>query len=252
MDQARVLRALTRHPVLVSAGVCVAVLAGVFTLYAISPFPPRLTSRQVTSGEATARVLIAARNRPTTDLRSRVADTLPMRAELLADLLATDDRSAEIARGAGLAATDLIVLAPAMGAPKVPIPIATSATDVARRPIGRYVVTLTTEGARIPIITVTSAGPDPRTAGRVAESARARLDEVIRDQAPLGRAADLEARRLGPAVGRTVTSGPHVVAAPVAAALVLLLWCFAIVVLSGLAASRRVNRRSRLTPARSR
>jgi hypothetical protein len=235
-----ILRVLRRHRILAALGIVPALLAGLTVLYHVALMPPKLESRATTVGTASARVLLGAHEQPTPHLEASMNESLGTRGLILADLMATDDTRARIARGAGLPSKDAVaVYGPSNGAPPVAVPLATKATEAAGLSSEPYRLTVSTDG-RVPIITLRATAADAAAAAAVVESAAAALEDLL----PRGTAErpGLLLDRLGPAVGTTRTDRPKAPVAILGALAVFLLWCGAIVLVAGLARHRRGQR----------
>jgi hypothetical protein len=244
MEIVSILRVLRRHWLLVAAGAGLAGLVAIVLTFHATVLPPKLGSRQQTSAYATARVFISARTQPAFDLESQLTDTLGTRAALLADLLSTDAGRAKIARAAGLAPGQVGVVTPAMGPPllALALPVSASEAATASEP---YVLTVNADG-KIPIISLGARGPDAIRAGRVVNAAAASIGDLIATRSS-GR-PDIVVERLGPAVTRTIVNGPRKAIAAAAAVVIFSLWCFALVVVSGLSGRARRRRAAATAP----
>jgi hypothetical protein len=248
MEIVSILRVLRRHRLLVALGVALTVFLALTMSYRVSLVPPSLGSKQQTSGVASARVIVAARSQPAFDLESHITDTLGTRATLLADLLSSDEVRARIARGAGLQPSQLAVMTPVWGPPTIDVALPVAATDAAGLIHEPYMLSVTSEG-NIPIISLTTTGPDALRAAKVANAGVAAITGLIAGRS-LGR-PDIVVQRLGPARARTLVSGPKKAMAIGAALVVFAVWCTAIVFLSWFTGRRRRLRRLRPTPQHS-
>ena len=245
MEIVAVLRVLRRHRLLVAAGALPALLVALSLQFQLSLMPPGLASKERQYGVATSRVLLSAPAAPAFDLDSEITDTLGVRARLLADLMATDDVRAKIAARAGVEADQLAVMGPAMGPPKVLVPLAVSATEASVSAREPYVVLVSVQ-EQVPIISLRGAAPDEAAAARVVDATAKSLEQLISDRSAGGSALRVEA--LGPAAGRTIVEGAKPVAAVIAAILVFALWAAAVVVVSGLARYWRASHPRRRAP----
>jgi hypothetical protein len=240
MEIVAILRALSRHRILVAAGAVLAVVIGLRLAFDVALSPPALHSKRFVSGTATGRVLITARKEPTADLKlSDVSGTLGVRSILLADLLSTDATRAAIARGAHVAPDQLAVITPAMGPPPIDIPLAQRAGEAAATP-GVPVSVVVAAPGDIPIITLTVGAPDTATAARVVDSATRALQGLIASKSRHGPALAL--LRLGPPFRKSIVTGSSPVAGAIAAVVLFLVWCAGIVLVAGVARRRREHR----------
>jgi hypothetical protein len=235
-----ILRVLRRHRILTALGIVPAVLAGLAVLFHVALLPPKLERRATTVGSASARVLLGAQEQPTPHLEASMNDSLGTRALILADLMATDEARARIAGGAGLAEGEAVaVYGPSTAAPPVAIPLATKATEAAGLSPEPYRLTVSTDG-RVPIITLRATGADAAGAAKIVEAAAGALEQLL----PSGtaRRPGLLLQRLGPAVGTAHTEQPKAPVAVFGALVVFVLWCAAVVLVSGVARYRRGRR----------
>jgi hypothetical protein len=240
MEIVDILRVLGRHRVLVGLGCLLAILVALKLTFRLSLMPPGLGSREQISGIATGRVLLTAPRTPAFDLKStNITGTLGVRSILMADLLSTDATRASIARGAGIKPDELGVITPAMGAPPVDIPFADAAVQAASVGTEPYRLTVTALGDN-PIITLTVTAPDSAAAAKVVDAATGNLGRLIAASSANG--PPLSYARLGPPVRQTVPSKSRKAMAVAAALVFLIMWCSAIVIVSGL---RRRSRRRR-------
>lgn len=226
MDTVRILRLLRRHPLLVAIGALVAVLAGLMSTYDISPLPPKLTIRATSSGTASGRVLLSARKEPAFGLETKVAGTLSARAKLLADLMATEESRARIAREAGVATDELAILGPSSGAPALSLPLAVQATEAAALARAPYLLKADVDGP-VAIISLRSSAPDSTVAARIVDAAAASLDDLISSRS--ARTPALLVERLGPPVEHTIVVAHSPALAAIVTFVLFVLWCAAIV-----------------------
>lgn len=247
MECVSILRVLVRRRLLVALG---AVAAALLTaaLYMQAPFlPARLTGgTETTSHAASTRLLLDARSEPTLDLNSAVAETLGLRAGLLADLLTTDTARAEVAKGIGIGADQLAIIGPAMGPPTLPVPLAVRASDASRTAKEPYVLTLATD-LRIPIITLRASAPNEPAAVGLAHAARSVLEQIVASRPTRGEG--LAVRRLGSIAAATRVHAPQRAIAIAVGLLAFIMWLVAIIVVSGLARQLRSAHRAAGRPA---
>jgi hypothetical protein len=227
MEIISILRILRRRWLLLLPGVALAALAGLTVLYQV----PSMKSRETVSGTASGRVLLAARDVPAFDLDSGISGTLPNRAVMLSDLMATDRSRASIARRAGVDAADLAILGPASGAPEIGVPIAVESTAAASLAYEPYVVNITTE-AQVPIITVRGSASDSATAAKLVDATRAEMEKTIASDS--GAQKVIGAERLGPVAQRTVRDAPAMPLGIAVAMLVFGFWACGVVIAIGL------------------
>lgn len=235
MEIVSLLRVLARHRLLVVAGLVLALAIGTLTW--------RRSTQERTAASAWSNVLVTMPSATASDLASDIADTLPDRAALLADVMASDTNRAAIASDSGLRLSDLAVRVPAMNVIQLPVPLPVAAQQ-AGTPVADYVATLATQdptsGNGVPIIGVAVSGPRLDVAKRIVAATTRRMRQVV-DIYPDGRETVL-AQPLGRPQGQTTVVKGRMVLAIVAPLGVALAWCSAIVVISGLSRRSRVRR----------
>jgi hypothetical protein len=249
MEFVSILRALGRHKFLVVLGFAASIVLGLVLAGRLALMPPRFVNHQTTSGVATTKVLVAAPKTPTTSLDPKADTTgsLGIRAELLADLLATDGLRRQIAQAAGIAPDQLAVLGRATEPPQLKVPLAVSGAEAAVTATEPYVVIARAEQQQVPIIALRASAPSGPQAARVIEAAAKTLEQQVANEKP-GQ-IDLAIQRLGSPVVKSFVRGPRKSIAATGAALFFGLWCAAIVVLGR---PRRRRRDPRLAPSLAR
>jgi hypothetical protein len=243
MELVDIARVLLRQRLGLVLAVALAVLAGLSVAYRISLSPPALSPRVTTSSAAQTRLLLdAPAQPPTVDLDSGVADTLGLRAGLLADEMATDPVREAIARRAGIAASDLAVLPPSsQGPPPLAVPIAVESADAARLTSEPYVLSLAAD-PQIPIVSFSVGAPDVATARRIARAATESYQQLVAAGAtPRFRFSVV---RLGEIRTITTIKRRSPVLGAVAAFVVLILAAAGLVLLGGVRARVARSRRS--------
>jgi hypothetical protein len=238
------LNGLRRQRRLVIAALVLACLVGVAIPYRIG-FPPQ--SRQQHVGIASASALVDSTRSQVANLGSAGGvQAMAYRASLLASLLTTPSFTDQIARRAGIAPTDLIAKGPPTvpgpdgSAPPVSIPPVTGSNPQAT--ISVSVPTLST--GQIPIIQVNTEAPTPAVAANLANGAFAALEaQISADASTDNIPADQRVliRPLGPAAATAATRGPGPLLGLLGAVLTFVLACGAILAVSSLRASLRVE-----------
>jgi hypothetical protein len=237
MEFVNILRVVWHHRLLVALGAAGAMLVWLMLAFTVSFMPPKIESRAVApSTVASARVLINASGDRASDLDSELAQTIALRARLLADLLMTDEMHATMARDAGMPPQQFAVLGPSTGEPPTPVTTAVRSADAARVPREKYEMELRVDGDD-PIVSIRVTGLDPAGEVRLVDAAAKGLEEII---AGGRRVYDrpLSAERLGPAVVRTLSSESRMPLALAAGAALFALWCAAIILVPALFALR--------------
>lgn len=234
MAAARLLWA--RRRLLAVAGV-VAIVIGVLAVDQVSPgLPPTLHSRQTSSGQAWAMVLV---DTP----RSQIADVAPPnfnppqltgQASLLADLLATAPVAEEIAARARIPGDQLLVTPPpsSLGTPLRPSALGLAGEHAAAATPAPFKLTVSLD-QNLPIIGLSTVAPDAAAAQRLAASAiavlRARLGAIsTAQQVPAQK--QLVVNAIQPPTATTVVHGARKLYGMAAAVVVFFLSCLAIVV----------------------
>jgi hypothetical protein len=229
MEFISILRLLARHRLLVCISAAAAMLVGLLLAFEVSFWPPGIKSREAAATTtASALVLIGSPRNPAVDLDSQVAETLPLRAQLLAELLTTKAQHVRIAQTAGLRPQELAVLGPSSGPPPLPMTLAVRAADAARVPLEPFVLQLLANG-QIPIITIKVTGFDGAAEERLTSAAAKSLQDIVANRRSIGRR--LTAEQLGSVSVVTKPPKSRTLLGIAAAALVFLLLCGAIVVL---------------------
>jgi hypothetical protein len=209
--------------------VVLAIVAGIFTAYRVSP--SGLESRAFQTGEGSAQVLVDSPQSAIGDLRQ---DTTPLaaRAGVLAQFMASTDVRGVIARKLGIRPEQLVTVGPFPGSTggTVPPPSAARGSQVLGEKAA-YRLDFSTQ-ADLPLVTVVSRAPTPALAARLADAAVSGLSEYVAD---LASRQDVKPERrvvirgLGPAQAQPVTSGPGKATSALAALAVLILGLLALV-----------------------
>lgn len=230
MQLYKILREIQRRKFLVAAVLIVAVAVGALLVFKPG-LPPQ--SRQYQVAVASSDILVDTTNSQVVDVGGRGPDlpTLAARANLLGNLMTVGPLKEAIAKSAGVAPNDLVVVPPANAeTPGVaPTPVKTGQGTVPKNE--RTTLTLSTDDT-LPILHVVAEAPDAATAEKLASSTIVQLRKYLGSVAAsqeIPAARQLVVRQFGsPAVG-TVTRGlPRSVA--VALTLVLALLGVALVV----------------------
>jgi hypothetical protein len=196
-------------------------------------------------GFAQTRILLGAVNGPSTSLDGVSPQTLMIKAPLLADQLGTAMRTARLAKAVGIDPSMLAVRVPAYGAPRVGVPIAISATEVAAGAAVPNVLQVKSDDA-LPLLTISAQAPDQQTAARIVEAPNP-LHTPRAAAAPPPRAkpsAQILVQQLGPVRARTVTAKGKPVVAVIAGFVAFGFGCCALVIATGLLRARRGARRA--------
>src|SRR3954451_19576682 len=163
-------RALWRHKLVVALGVVAAVAIGV--AYAARPAPAN------PSAAAWTRVILDTPSSQLVDAASSAAETLPWRAQILADLMKTENITRRLAAGMGVPQGDVDVVNPTLVDPPIKASIPAEASKSSRLVNAPYVVTPSLPNPAIPLIVLYVTAPDAAGAKRLASVAV----DVLRDQ----------------------------------------------------------------------
>lgn len=203
MDLITILRDLWRHRRLVMVLAALAMLIGFASAYRLTYPPLKVESRQYLVGMASASVLVDTPDSQVVDVDPEGTDTLGLRANLLASLMAETELSSAIARKAGIPPDRLISIAETPTSPQTPLPDG----DMS----GTYVLTVRPDEA-LPFIKINAHAPDARQAAVLANAAMDALEGYLDSKAAAERvpnARRLVVSRLGPARSGEVVRGPR-------------------------------------------
>lgn len=242
MDVLDIFRVLMRHRPLLVAGVVAAALIA----FALA----KHTTNEKASPTASARLLIGPSNVTASTSNIVSADTLMMKAPLLADVLSTGDMRATIARHAGIRAGQLTVMGPAFAAPTIPVPLATRATEVAAV-AGTPFALVVRADKTIPVIMMTAAAPTSAGAAKLIDAAGSSLRDFVELPSAGDRKSSttrLVVQQLGPIEVRAIPHNHSRIIAVAAGFVVFGFWCCTIVVLAGVARVRRNARARQAAP----
>jgi hypothetical protein len=228
LNSVRILRALTRHPVLLAQVALLAIAIG--WLVGFKPtFPPK--SRSYTVAIASERVLIDTPQSQVLEVAPAGSGTLGTRASVFANLLVVGELKNEVAKRAGLAPSKLIgstdASATAGSAGSTDTSKATPTT-----PRLHTSVLLSTDQVQLPIIKVDAQAPTPVLAARITSAATETLSSYVSKKAEaegVSAAKRLNIRSLGAPVVDQETRGPRHLLALLAGLFIFILGCTAIV-----------------------
>lgn len=232
MELMSVLRVLARRRVLVLLGIVAAAVGGFAATGAISFGPFGSPKRH--SSVAHAQMQIDTPKSQIVDLEANTS-AIGTQTVMLADRLPKADVLAAIARTAGIAPSRLAVLPTDAAQPAWVSPLATRAAEMASTTERAYVLKVTATGD-FPVITVEAAGPRRATVARLARAPTTVLQRMTADGAanPQRR---LSVRALGPVEfdDDVVSGGRHALVGALVFVVLAVMWCFAIVMATGVA-----------------
>jgi hypothetical protein len=233
MELVGILRVLWDRRIIVALGVVVAVAAGLLAGRGAG-------SAAGSSGVGSVRMVLDTADSQLVEAAPKGADTLSMRAGLLANALATDMGTSVVARDAGVADAQLVVLGPAATrTPAVETPLVRQVAQVTANPNVPYVVKVNADDVT-PIISVEAYAPDASEVARLTRAAVAGLRSLlVAEDGTRSRGFVLEA--VAPLRTEEVPSGAHGPLPMLGAALAtFVFWCVCIVLAVG--AARGIRR----------
>jgi len=222
MELLPLLRLAWQRRIAIAVGVVLALVAGLLL---------RSTLTETREGVAEVRIVIDTPVSQLVDASPKGADSLGWRTELLADLLTTQATRMRIARDAGIAVQDLVVISPSLNTPVVPTTLPRRAAGPAAGASGDYVLTVLEDGV-LPVISLQARAPNGAMATRLAAAGAAALkaDAVPPVDGPLTQPIVVE--DVGAIQTLELSSGVTKKSVAGAAAL-LLLWCAAVLLVPG-------------------
>ena len=226
-----ILNELWRRRIVVGIALVVSVFIGLMVAFKVTPgLPPKLTSRAHEIGVASTRVLINTPSSIVADLNPAGGDSLSTHAQLLGNLLSSDQVHNAIAKSAGLAPTDLTISPLAVGG-VIQTPLAVTAPA----PVGASSVSVNADPL-LPLINIKATAPTPTQAAALANGSVRVLQSYIQTVAaeegiPTSRVPVITS--LGSAVGLPSTTGPSKMYSALAIILLFGLSCYVILVVTG-------------------
>jgi hypothetical protein len=211
MDTVTILRDLWRHRFAVIVVYLMALLVGTAVLYKIS-FPPQLESRKYQVGVATTRILVDTPSSQVVEVAPKGSDSLGVRANLLASLMADGVVKTAIAKRAGLRPDDLVGIALSDTGSSAP---PSRPSDPRANVLTTHVVT-DNDGAQLPIIEIEAQASDATAAAGLANAAIVGLRDYLDSKAAVQRIPDaqrLQVSGLGTPRAQMAARGPKDVVA---------------------------------------
>lgn len=230
---------LRRRRLLVGVGLLIAIAVGLFVTYRVSlGVPPQFHSRQHTTGESTAQILI---DTPVSQIATAKTPpdqiSLYTRANELADLVATAPVQQAIAHQAGITLPELAITPPPTSVvdPLVGTPLALQGKKVATSGQGAWQLHVTLDPT-LPIVAFDATAPTPRGAERLSTAAISAVTHLVNTTAsdqrvPVG--GRLVVRVVGPPAAAARLSGPTKALGMATSVVLFLAFCLAIVVFEG-------------------
>jgi hypothetical protein len=227
MELVALLRMLWRFRIAVAVGGIVAIALGFMaTKGATSRF-----------GVASMRVVLDTPHSQTVDVAPVGASTLEWRADLSADLMATEPTRSRIAQAVGIAKEQLVVSTPSMSVPIVPMPLPQAALDAAAAVPEPYQVSIGA-ASPLPIVAIDTRAPSREMAARLATVAAEALKTTFAGEA----APDTQqfvVDDVGPVQAREIVNPPRKMTAVIVVFVFFAFWCTCITLLAGFARPRR-------------
>lgn len=226
-----ILNELWRRRIIVGIALVVSIFLGLMVAFQVSPgLPPKLTPRAKEIGVASTRVLINTPSSIVADLNPAGGGSLSTHAQLLGNLVSSDQVHDAIAKRAGLRPSDLTIAPLAVGG-VVQTPLAVTAPA----PVGASSVSVNADPL-LPLITITATAPSPKLAAALANGSVSVLQSYIQTVAagegiPASRRPVITS--LGAAVGLPSTSGPSTAFSALAIILLFSFSCYVILVATG-------------------
>jgi len=232
MELLSVLRVLARRPVLVVLGILAAAVGGFAATGAISVGPFGTPKRH--SYVAHAQMQIDTPKSQIVDLEANTS-AIGTQTVMLADRLAKADLLAAIARTAGIAPARLAVLPTDAAYPAWVSPLSTRAAELASKTQRAYALKVSATGD-FPVITVEAAGPDRATVARLARAPTTVLQRLTANGAANPQRRLSVQSLSGVEFDDDVFSGGrHALVGALVFVVLAVMWCFAIVVATGVA-----------------
>jgi hypothetical protein len=236
----RALRLLWGRRLLVALGALLAVCA--MALVFVGPVAPRGGTSVV--GVASERWLIDTPDSQLVYANPKAANTLAMRAVLLADLLASEKVKAQVVRGAGLRPDQVEILGPSQHVqPVTETPLVTQALVAAAAPKAPYRLSVYADGAT-PLIAADAQAGDAKSARALVDSARKAVAGMLPQLAGDSRSRVVLEELAAPEPKEVATHSRARLIMFGAALLVFPLWCAALIMGSGLAERLRAGQRA--------
>jgi hypothetical protein len=232
MELVSVLAVLARRRLLVLLGILAAAIGGFVATGVISVGPFGTPTHH--SIIARSQIHIDTPKSHLVDLEANTS-AIGTQTVMLADRLPKRDQQAAIARAAGIAPKRLFVLSTDASYPAWVSPLATRATEVASTPRGVYMLKVTATN-EFPVIFVEAAGPDRATVARLARAPTTVLQKLTADGAANAR-RQLSVRALTGVEfdDDVVSGGRHILVGALVFLVLSVMWCFAIVIATGIA-----------------
>jgi hypothetical protein len=240
-----ILNELGRRRFVVAVALLLSIGVGMSVAYRVSPgLPPQFHARQYSVGVASARVLINTPSSIVADLNPNGGGSLATHAQLLGNLLASEQVRTAIAGSARVPLSDLVVEPLSVGGVvQTPLAVSTPA------PTGASTLSVNADPL-LPLITINAQAPNPATAAALANGAVIALQSYIQTVAASEKIPPSHrtvVTSLGTAQARSTTRGPSHLYGVIATIFLFGLCCYLIIVISGARSRLRTLRQNRET-----
>ena len=235
MEIVTILRMLWDRRFIVASGIVVAVAAGLLVLH-------QSQAKGAPTGSSfgsSVKLVLDTTNSQLVEGAPPGADSLPTRAALLANALATEAGRASVARSAGVTMGQLTILGPAaMDPPIVKTPFVNRVSAAASNPSTKYVVRVLADEVT-PIMSIQAQAPTRAETARLAMGTAAGLRTLLVSEDGT-HSNGFVVRTIAPlTIKHLATSSYAALRALGAAVVTFVLWCVGVVVLAGTAARMR-------------
>lgn len=179
------------------------------------------------SGVASGRVVLDTPKSQLIHRAPRGHDTLPWRAELLADYLAVRPLRERIAKEVGIRTSELVVVHPPLTVPEVPTTLPARAARVANATFEDYILTVRFNELA-PIISIEAAAPSREAAARLAGAASAAVQDTGTPSRVSPMIQGLVIESIGPVQSKELVDKPKLVLGVALGLGLFFIWCAAV------------------------
>jgi hypothetical protein len=227
-----IVRVLWRARIAVLAGAVLAIALGVHQGGKAAP----------PTGIASTRMLLDTEQSQLLGANPAGAETLPWRAQWLADLLGNEHAKERIARSAGIQPGQLRVIEPRLSTPEVPTALPLRALEAGAVVTEPYVVIVEYHD-QLPTLTLETRAPDPPAAERLAKAAAGELEA---GDVPHGTRTlqGFSAERVAPVRVKALAADSPVMMAAFMAIAFFVFWCGCIALTPAIGRVRRAALRA--------
>ena len=224
MESGGILQVLWRRRLVLAVGLLLALAVAVHGLYQVTASPPGLRGRAVSSGYALQHVLVDTPTSLVADARAWGADSIAIKAAILASLATSEVARDEIAGAIERRPDEVAVVSQSAMAPQTATPLSEQAVEVTR-PKAPYIVTLG-ESPTLPVLSIWAVAPDAGAAAELAAAATAALAPAVRRDLVAGGGVKIEPQ--GSVQTGTRSIAPKPAGALLKALVLLIAWCTAV------------------------